>query len=144
MLQIRKIETDLVGLKDQSVAASSVAAAPVSSNSKLRYESELTQYAFDQSDKFVKLFVTLSGVEKCPEENVTVDFTANSLVLAVRDLNNRDYKLQINNLLEPIDVDKSYRKLKTGMVVVYAKKSNEGIHWSLLDLIKIYNILFLR
>lgn len=134
----------MVGLKDQSVAASSVAAAPVSSNSKLRYESELTQYAFDQSDKFVKLFVTLSGVEKCPEENVTVDFTANSLVLAVRDLNNRDYKLQINNLLEPIDVDKSYRKLKTGMVVVYAKKSNEGIHWSLLDLIKIYNILFLR
>lgn len=129
-MQIRKIETDLVSLKEQSatapVAASTTASVPTSSKVQ-RYEVELSQYAFDQSDKFVKLFVTLSGVEKCPEENVTVDFTANSLVLLVKDLNNRDYKLQINNLLETIDVAKSYRKLKTGMVVIYAKKQTEGI-----------------
>lgn len=129
LLQIRKIETDLVGLKEQSipVAVSSSASAPTSTT-KQRYEAELSQYAFDQSEKFVKLFVTLAGVETCPEENVTVDFNTNSLVLTVKDLNNRDYKLQINNLLEPIEVAKSYRKIKTGMVVVYAKKLKEGMY----------------
>lgn len=115
-----------MGLKEQSVPVAASATTTTPASSKLRYEAELSQYAFDQSDKFVKLFVTLNGVETCPEENVTVDFSANSLVLTVKDLNNRDYKLQINNLLEPIDVTKSYRKLKTGMVVVYAKKQKEG------------------
>lgn len=130
-LQVRKIETDVGALKEQLAPAGAAttkpaAAAAVPAASKSRYEVELSQYAFDQSDKFVKLFVTLAGVEKSPEDNVVVDFTPNSLVLTVKDLNNRDHKLQINNLLEPIDVAKSYRKLKTGMVVIYAKKVTEG------------------
>lgn len=129
-VQVRKIETDVGALKEQLAPAAATtkpaAAAAVPAASKSRYEVELSQYAFDQSDKFVKLFVTLAGVEKSPEDNVVVDFTPNSLVLTVKDLNNRDHKLQINNLLEPIDVAKSYRKLKTGMVVIYAKKVTEG------------------
>lgn len=143
LLQIRKLETELGGLNAVSVPTSTYASVPAAGN--MRYESELTQYAFDQSDKFVKLFVTLSGVEKVPEENVSAEFTPNSLVLTIKDLNNRDYKLQINNLLESIDVSKSYRKLKTGMVVIYAKKLKEGIVFRFDEkkLIKIKIFLFL-
>lgn len=126
-LQVRKIETELLALTEKSKEPVITSKVPASTVPNTRYEVELTQYAFDQSDKFVKLFITLDGVEKCPEENVVTDFTDNSLLLKVKDLNNRDYRLQINNLLEPIDATKSYRKIKTGMVVVYAKKSAEGI-----------------
>lgn len=132
-IEIRRLETELIALRSllatPSATAADAATPAATTNqqtSSKRYQVELNQYAFDQSDKFVKLFVTLDGVERCAESNVQVVFSASSITLNVLDLNNRDYQLQINNLLEPIDVAKSHRKLKPGMVVIYAKKTAEG------------------
>lgn len=127
-IEIRRLNTELATLRSQlpsptapAPTASAATAAPTT-----RYQSELTQYAFDQSDKFVKLFVTLDGVEKSAEDNVRVVFTESTITLTVLDLHNKDYQLKINNLLHPIDVDRSHRKLKPGMVVIYAKKTSDG------------------
>lgn len=101
-----------------------------------RYLVELNEYAWDQSDKFVKLFVTLEGVQNIDESNVVVTFNENSMVLHVSDLNGKDYGLTINNLLDNINVEKSYRKVKQGMVSIYMNKNKEGKHWDHLTTIQ--------
>lgn len=99
-----------------------------------RYVSELTNYAWDQSDKFVKLFVTLDGIQNIenPDANVTISFTANSLQLKVSNFQNRDYVFVVNNLLSNIVPDASYQKVKTDMVYIYLKKQKEGAKWTYL------------
>ncbi|XP_065365053.1 calcyclin-binding protein [Calliphora vicina] len=101
-----------------------------------RYFSELTEYGWDQSDKFVKIFITLGGVQNLDESAVVTKFTENSMNVNVSNLHGKDYGLVINNLLEPIDVVKSYRKIKTGMIAIYLKKATEGRHWSCLTSIQ--------
>ncbi|KAH8362613.1 hypothetical protein KR200_004502, partial [Drosophila serrata] len=101
-----------------------------------RYLHELTDYGWDQSPKFVKLFITLNGVQGCTEEDVTVNYTENSMQLHVRNLNGKDFGLSVNNLLHGIDVSKSYRKIKTDMVAIYLKKAKEGENWEVLTSIQ--------
>lgn len=101
-----------------------------------RYLHELTDYGWDQSPKFIKLFITLPGVQNCAEEAVTVNYTEHSLQLHVSDLNGKDFGLSVNNLLYGIDVEKSYRKLKTDMVAIYLKKVDEGQNWDVLTSIQ--------
>ncbi|XP_037940379.1 calcyclin-binding protein [Teleopsis dalmanni] len=100
-----------------------------------RYLKELNEYAWDQSEKFVQLFVTLDGIQKVEESNVNVTFNENSVTLLVSNLDNKDYNLVINNLLSSIDVEKSYRKIKTGMVAIYMKKKKENVKWEYLTTI---------
>lgn len=127
LLQKKRIETELINLRDQLKSEESQQpTSKPSANTAKRYESELTNYAWDQSDKFVKLFIVLNGVQNAGEDNVVVSFTENSIHLKVSGLDNKDYVFAINNLLYPIDVSKSYRKVKTDNVAIYAKKSQEG------------------
>lgn len=95
---------------------------------KKRYISELKTYAWDQSDKFVKIFVTLDGLEK-DDVNVKLDckFEEKSLNLIIEHATkDRDFSFIVKNLLESIDVEKSYAKVKTDMVAIYMKKVAEG------------------
>ncbi|EDV92075.1 calcyclin-binding protein [Drosophila grimshawi] len=101
-----------------------------------RYLHELTDYGWDQSVKFVKLFITLDGVQNCAEEAVTVNYTDHSLQLHVSNLNGKDFGLSVNNLLYAIDVANSYRKVKTDMVAIYLKKVEEGQNWDVLTSIQ--------
>lgn len=70
--------------------------------------------AWDQTDKFVKFYVTLQNVQQIPAENVKCIFTTKSLELYVKDLEKKDYSLRIKNLLDAIDPEKSNWKIKTG------------------------------
>lgn len=143
-----RIETEILNLELKAKAASAENPKPsditnagketVTKNIEpvsKKYLVELTEYAWDQSDKFVKLFVTLADVQNVAENDVNVTFTDKSMVLHVQNLNNKDYSLTINNLLYPIDVAKSYRKIKTGIVAIYMKK-NESKTWSHLTVIE--------
>jgi len=142
---IRKLETEIIEIRaeiaatsnaDAAAGVSSVPQKPTTSNQTKRYEVELTNYGWDQSDKFIKLFVTLDGVHGASEEDVQAVFNPSSIVLQIKGVNNKDFKLNIINLLEPIDVEKSYRKIKTNMVTIYAKKVKEGSKWSHLTTIE--------
>lgn len=138
-LQKKRLETELSNLRAQ--LASEQPEKPVSVNNDTtpkRYESEITNYAWDQSDKFVKFFLSLDGVQNSPEENVVVTFTPNSVVLKATDVQNKDYKFEVKSLLRDIDVEKSYRKVKTNSIAIYAKKAKEGI-----SSLRIYYIIFI-
>ncbi|KAL1131572.1 hypothetical protein AAG570_011187 [Ranatra chinensis] len=94
------------------------------------YEVKLTNYAWDQSDKFVKLFVTLKNVQTLSEEKVYCQFADKNVELHVKELENRNYVLAVNNLLKEIDTSKSYWKVKTDMVIVFLAKRSTGENWA--------------
>lgn len=106
-IEIRKIETEIIQIREQidsttpaSDAGVSSAAKKSTTNQSKRYEVELTNYGWDQSDKFIKLFVTLDGVHGASEDDVLATFNPTSIVLEIKGVNNKDFKLTINNLLE--------------------------------------------
>lgn len=87
------------------------------------YTVKINNYGWDQSDTFVKIYITLKGVHKIPE-NVEVNFTERSFSVLVKDLDGKNHQMTINNLLCPIAVEESSKKVKTDMVIVMCKKKN--------------------
>ncbi|XP_039443731.1 calcyclin-binding protein [Culex pipiens pallens] len=130
-IDIRKLETDLLACKQKQEASATTTKppAPVAGDCK-RYRVELKEYAWDQSDKFIKIFVTVKDVQHVPEESVNAEFTANSFNLLINNLNNKDFTFVVNHLLFPIDPEKSYRKLKSDMVAIYLAKASQGQKWA--------------
>lgn len=115
---ISQLERDLTS---KSAKQDAVPAAP------RRYVSELKTYAWDQSNKFVKIFVTLDGLSDKGDTKIDCEFGENCLNLLIENgTKDRDYSFMVKNLLEPIDVAKSYAKIKTDMVAIYMKKVDEG------------------
>ncbi|CAM5161006.1 unnamed protein product [Natator depressus] len=89
------------------------------------YTVKINSYGWDQSDKFVKIYITLNGVQQLPAENVQVHFTERSFDLLVKNLNGKNYSMTFNNLLKPISVEGSSRKIKTDMILVLCRKKRE-------------------
>ncbi|XP_014437169.1 calcyclin-binding protein isoform X2 [Pelodiscus sinensis] len=89
------------------------------------YTVKINSYGWDQSDKFVKIYITLNGVQQLPAENVQVHFTERSFDLLVKNLNGKNYSMTFNNLLKPISVEGSSRKIKTDMILVLCKKKQD-------------------
>lgn len=44
----------------------------------------------------------------------------------------KDYIFIVKNLLKPINVEKSYKKVKDDMISIYLKKVKEGTKWEVL------------
>ncbi|XP_062337964.1 calcyclin-binding protein [Osmerus eperlanus] len=91
-------------------------------SSSKAYTVKINNYGWDQSDKFVKIYITLKGVHNVAPENVNVSFTERSFVALVKDLDGKNHQMTMNNLLCPIDVQESSKKVKTDMVLVMCKK----------------------
>lgn len=133
LIEIRKLETEITRLKElesKRLGEGDGKASQASAKTNKCYDVKLNNYAWDQSEKFVKVFVTLKNVQTLEESNVSCVFTERSMELTVRGLENRNYTLPITNLLEAIDVNKSYWKVKTDTVVVFMAKAKIGTHWS--------------
>ncbi|KAJ8962038.1 hypothetical protein NQ314_005820 [Rhamnusium bicolor] len=132
-IEIRKLVSDVLKLEEQMTNEASP--PKVSSGSSTacsvnkRYEIRLKDYAWDQTNKFVKFYVTLKNVHSIPAENIKCDFTSKSLELTVKDLDNKDYAFKIINLLKMIDPDQSNWKVKTDMVIINAAKKQPE-NWS--------------
>ena len=93
--QVRKLETELVDLNDKLKAEAPAAESgnrTVGETSKRILECQLKDYcktkwellhqykqrfsAWDQSEKFVKLYLTgLSGLDKCPNDHIKVTYS---------------------------------------------------------------------
>ncbi|KAJ1520954.1 hypothetical protein ONE63_004031 [Megalurothrips usitatus] len=135
-LDLRKVETDIIRLQEQMTKeneqnkASNSASAPIVSGGARCYDVKIMNYAWDQSDKFVKIFVTLKNVHSIPSDNISCEFKERSMALRVNGLEGRNHHLSILNLLEKINVEKSYWKVKNDNVIVYLVKSNSGQKWS--------------
>ncbi|XP_072475716.1 calcyclin-binding protein-like [Notamacropus eugenii] len=95
------------------------------------YTVKINNYGWDRSDKYVKIYITLKGVQQVPTENVQVQFTERSFEVLVKNLNGKNYSMMVNNLLKPISVEGSLRKIKTATVLVLCKK-RQGQKWDYL------------
>ncbi|KAG6443366.1 hypothetical protein O3G_MSEX002811 [Manduca sexta] len=135
-LEIRKLETEMVKLKESEnttpmeVTHTPATSANSSQSKSKRYQIKLNGYGWDQSDKYIKVFVTLKNVQTLSKDQVYCKLTERSMELHVDNLDNKDYLLVINKLLEPINIEESHWKQKTDMVVVFLAKSNPNVKWS--------------
>lgn len=93
------------------------------------YEVKLSNYAWDQSQKFVKFYITLPKVNTVPAENVQCNFQDKSLELKIKNLENKDYVFKITQLLYNIDPKSSTYKVKNDLILINAAKK-EDIHWT--------------
>lgn len=91
------------------------------------------QHAFDESDKFVKLYIPFDGASTLKEENVHLDLNENSFSLLI-ETPARNYRFNVTSLLNKIDVEKSFKKIKPndGMIAILLKKAKEGVTWKYL------------
>jgi len=93
------------------------------------YTKRLTEYAWDQSDKFVKFYVTLKNVQTVPESSVTCTYAESSFTLTVEGLDNKNYTFSINDLLKPFNTAGSKVKVKQDMVLLMLAKTSPD-KWS--------------
>lgn len=93
------------------------------SSAKAAYTVKITNYGWDQSDKFVKIYITLNGVHKIPAENVEVTFTDRGFSLLVKELGGKNHEMILRSLMSPISAKDSCKKIKTDMVIVMCKKT---------------------
>lgn len=126
---ISKLELQIAAMKAEAQAKAKELPVAEDKTKSKRYVVEVSNYAWDQSPKFVKLYVTIDGVQSAEPSNVTLKFTGRSLNLLVQDLQGKDHSFTVNNLLEDIIEDKSYHKIKTDMVAIYLKKASDGNAW---------------
>ncbi|XP_059052640.1 calcyclin-binding protein [Achroia grisella] len=132
-LEIRKLETEWINLKEtENASITDVTSSPAtaSASAQKRYQIKLNGYGWDQSDKYIQVFVTLKDVHTVPKEQVYCKLTDRSMELHIDNLDNKDYLLVINKLLEPIVVADCHWKQKTDRVVIFLAKSRPNIKWS--------------
>ncbi|GJQ74517.1 hypothetical protein Trydic_g21384 [Trypoxylus dichotomus] len=128
-IETRKLVSEVVKLEDQEKTTTTIPTTTTTQTTNKCYLVTLNNYAWDQSNKFVKFYVTLQKVHTLPVENITCTFTNKSLELNVKGLENKDYVLKINKLLYVINPDESTWKVKTDMVIINAAKKDHN-EWS--------------
>lgn len=136
-LAARKLETELVELKkelDKEEAAkkcSKPEAAMAELSIKKPVEAHLKDYSWDQSDKFVKIYLTgLNGLDKLPAESIKLVYTEQSVSVKVEKLNGKNFNFVINKTCHKISPDKSYHKAKSDYMLICLAKLNPGSKWS--------------
>uniref|UniRef100_H0XY33 Calcyclin-binding protein n=1 Tax=Otolemur garnettii TaxID=30611 RepID=H0XY33_OTOGA len=103
------------------------------------YTVKISNYGWDQSDKFVEIYITLAGVHQVATENVQVHFAERSFDLLVsqkkkkkKNLNGKSYSMIVNHLLKPVSVEGSSKKVKTDTVLTLCRKKTENTRWDYL------------
>uniref|UniRef100_A0A8C6RKT0 Calcyclin-binding protein n=1 Tax=Nannospalax galili TaxID=1026970 RepID=A0A8C6RKT0_NANGA len=94
------------------------------------YMVKISNYGWDQSDKRVKIYITLTGVQRVPTENVQVHFTERSFDLLVKTLNGKNYSIIVNSLLKPISVED---------IIILCKKKAENTQWDYVAQVEKYS-----
>ncbi|KAL3055144.1 hypothetical protein OYC64_017949 [Pagothenia borchgrevinki] len=117
----KKVEKELAVKRQQKEKQDKREADPTTA-SKAAYTVKITNYAWDQSDKFVKIYLTMKDLHKIPPENVEVSFTERSFSVLVKDLDGKNHQMTMLNMLCPINEKDSYKKIKTDMLLLMCKK----------------------
>jgi len=88
----------------------------------------VTAYSFENTDDFVKVYVSLPGVGALPKDKVECDFDVRSFSLRIFDYNGFNHRLQVPKLSEEIKAGESSFKVMKDSVVVRLRKGRE-YHW---------------
>jgi len=98
-----------------------------------KYYRDISNYAWDQSDKFMKIYVSLSGVEgatSITKDNITTEFTDKSFRLRLENVANKNYQCHVGFLYGKIVPADCYYKVKTDSVLLMLKKADEKKTWA--------------
>ncbi|KAJ3594322.1 hypothetical protein NHX12_003629 [Muraenolepis orangiensis] len=120
----KKVEKEITAKRQQKEQQVRREADPTAA-AKAAYTVKISNYGWDQSDKFVKIYLTLKGVHTIPSENVEVNFKERSFSVLVKDLDGKNHQLTILNLLNLIDAKESCKKIKTDMLLIMCKKQTQ-------------------
>jgi len=128
--QLSKLEAEVTKLTAPKPApAPAMTPATTTSAPLTGYTKKINTYGWDQSDKFVKIYITsLPDINKVTAENVACNFTEKSFDLIIKNLNNVNYNLVVKNLLHLIDPKESTVKVKSDMITVMMRKK-EANKW---------------
>jgi len=136
-LAARKLETELIELKkeinNEETAASDAKLNGAMANIAVKKvtESQIKDYSWDQSDKFVKIYLTgMNGLGELPTDNIKTVYTDQSLTVKVENLNGKNFNFAINKTCHKISPDKSYYKAKSDYLLISLAKLNPGSKWS--------------
>lgn len=122
--EITKVDQEIIQLKKLAEAAEED-----KPKTPTKVNVDIKEHAFDESDKYCKIFIPFDA-SKLKEEDVELTLTEDSLALIING-ENKKHQFIVNGLLQKIQVDKSYKKLKSDMIVLYLKKVKE-VTWGCL------------
>jgi len=135
-IEVRKQETKLADLLEKEKTQKQnkdTAPAPIASNQPKAYDYKITTYSWDQSDKYVKLYLTgLQGAKEVDESCFEFKVSSTSLYFKINGLKGKNWMFEIKELSSNVDAEKSHYKAKTDMVVLFLKKVQEGSKWTFL------------
>ncbi|XP_068231492.1 calcyclin-binding protein [Palaemon carinicauda] len=124
--ELRKMELEVTKLQEEMLLRTEPA-KPKDTTNKI-YTVKIRNYSWDQSDKFVKLYISLKNVQSLEKENIISSFEDKSFSLMVQELDGKNHHLTISNLAFLVKKDACYHKVKTDMVVVFLAK-DEAKKW---------------
>jgi len=131
--QVSNLRTKVAELKEMEAKKSEEAKAKrVQEQNSAKpsvYTTHISNYGWDHSIKFVKIYITLPGVEKLPSDQVTCDFTDKSFHFTAHNLNGKNHVLKVASLCHNIKPDASNVKVKTDNVVINLRKATDGETW---------------
>ena len=112
-ISLRKLETEVTSLKEQQSRESearvpesgkATAAREASSTMSKRQHKQLKDYSWDQSDKFIKVYLTnLPGLASLNKDNIQLEFTEQSVSVRVEDLGGKDFSFAIKQTAYPVN-----------------------------------------
>ncbi|CAI4222748.1 unnamed protein product [Auanema sp. JU1783] len=129
--KIKELEKKLTEKKSSETAAQKTSTPSVVSTNALLATSRLTNYAMDQSDKFVKLYIPLKGIQDVPAANITTNFQKRECEVIVNGLNNMNYCFSKKGLLNEIIPESSQIKQKTDDLLIMLRKK-DAQNWDTL------------
>uniref|UniRef100_A0A5S6R1L1 Calcyclin-binding protein n=1 Tax=Trichuris muris TaxID=70415 RepID=A0A5S6R1L1_TRIMR len=98
---------------------------------------KLTNYAWDQSDKFVKIYVSIPCEEVISENNIKAEFQETGFQFELKHLAGKNYSFSVGSLLHPVVADDCYYRLKKSEVVIFLRKKSTGTTWDHLTTVEL-------
>lgn len=96
---------------------------------QLDVTSRISRFSWDQSDKFVSIYVPFDGVGVLPSESVEVVFRPRGVLLVISTGGKQQW-YKIPNLCKDIVVEASKSTVKADQVVLKLRKAAQGLSWS--------------
>jgi len=124
-IQVSKLKTQILNIETEIVPTKTTENESNKAAIKT-YCAVIRNYSWDESEKFMKIYVSLKNVQSLDKEKVSCTFTDRGFTLIVSGLDNKDHQLTIAKLAGEVKVDSSYSKIKTDMVAVMIAKKNPG------------------
>jgi len=119
-----KIDTCEAKLKEKSQAKPSA-----EKQTPTLYTTKISTYGFDESNKFVKLYINLKNCDQLKSEQATCDFDESSFKFVAHNHLGKNHQLQIQKLAYKIQPTLSSCKVKSDNVIISLRKEKDGQTW---------------